>query len=118
MSETIAPRRFHEVDWRVVRDEACAHFRAGSFESGSSSYYGSTDLFVYFATIEGSSEALFNELSRHLYSGLGEMPETRQHQLPERPLQPRFPHPNRREQDSQHQLLVEKGAALVPPISR
>lgn len=34
MSETITPRRFHEVDWRVVRNDACAHFRTGSFEAG------------------------------------------------------------------------------------
>jgi 4a-hydroxytetrahydrobiopterin dehydratase len=31
MSETITPQRFHEVDWRVVRDDACAFFRTGSF---------------------------------------------------------------------------------------
>jgi 4a-hydroxytetrahydrobiopterin dehydratase len=31
MSETITPQRFHEVDWRVVRDDACALFRTGSF---------------------------------------------------------------------------------------
>ena len=34
MSETIAPRRFHEADWRVIRDAACAHFRTGSFAEG------------------------------------------------------------------------------------
>ena len=34
MSETITPRRFHEVDWRVVRNDACAHFRTGSFATG------------------------------------------------------------------------------------
>ena len=34
MSETIAPQRFHEVDWRVVRSDACAHFRNGSFAAG------------------------------------------------------------------------------------
>jgi 4a-hydroxytetrahydrobiopterin dehydratase len=34
MSETITPQRFHEVDWRVVRDDACAHFRTGSFAAG------------------------------------------------------------------------------------
>ena len=34
MSETITPRRFHEVDWRVVRNDACAHFRTGSFAAG------------------------------------------------------------------------------------
>jgi 4a-hydroxytetrahydrobiopterin dehydratase len=34
MSETIAPRRFHEFDWRVVRNDACAHFRTGSFAAG------------------------------------------------------------------------------------
>ena len=31
MSETITPQRFHEVDWRVVRSDACAHFRTESF---------------------------------------------------------------------------------------
>jgi 4a-hydroxytetrahydrobiopterin dehydratase len=31
MSETITPRRFHEIDWRIVRDDACTHFRTGSF---------------------------------------------------------------------------------------
>ncbi len=25
---------FHEVDWRVVRNDACAHFRTGSFAAG------------------------------------------------------------------------------------
>jgi 4a-hydroxytetrahydrobiopterin dehydratase len=34
MSETISPQRFHEVDWRVVRNDACAHFRTGSFAAG------------------------------------------------------------------------------------
>jgi 4a-hydroxytetrahydrobiopterin dehydratase len=34
MSETIAPQRFHEADWRVVRSDACAHFRTGSFAAG------------------------------------------------------------------------------------
>jgi 4a-hydroxytetrahydrobiopterin dehydratase len=34
MSETITPQRFHEIDWRVVRNDACAHFRTGSFAAG------------------------------------------------------------------------------------
>ena len=34
MGERISRRRFHEVDWRVVRDDACAHFRTGSFAAG------------------------------------------------------------------------------------
>ena len=34
MSETIDPRRFHELDWRVVRDDASARFRTGSFARG------------------------------------------------------------------------------------
>jgi 4a-hydroxytetrahydrobiopterin dehydratase len=34
MGETITPRRFHEVDWRVVRNDACGHFRTGSFAAG------------------------------------------------------------------------------------
>jgi 4a-hydroxytetrahydrobiopterin dehydratase len=34
MSETITPRRFHEIDWRVVRNDACGHFRTGSFAAG------------------------------------------------------------------------------------
>lgn len=34
MSETIAPQRFHEVDWRILRDDACTHFRTGSFAAG------------------------------------------------------------------------------------
>jgi 4a-hydroxytetrahydrobiopterin dehydratase len=34
MSEQISPQRFHEVDWRVVRDDACAHFPTGSFAAG------------------------------------------------------------------------------------
>ena len=34
MSETITPQRFHEVDWRVVRSDACAHFRTESFAAG------------------------------------------------------------------------------------
>ena len=34
MSETITPGRFHEVGWRVVRDDASAHFRTGSFAAG------------------------------------------------------------------------------------
>jgi 4a-hydroxytetrahydrobiopterin dehydratase len=34
MSERIAPSRFHEFDWRIVRDEACTHFRTGSLASG------------------------------------------------------------------------------------
>jgi 4a-hydroxytetrahydrobiopterin dehydratase len=34
MSETITPQRFHEFDWRVVRDDASTHFRTDSFEAG------------------------------------------------------------------------------------
>jgi 4a-hydroxytetrahydrobiopterin dehydratase len=34
MSETVTPQRFHEVDWRVVRNDACTHFRTGSFAAG------------------------------------------------------------------------------------
>jgi 4a-hydroxytetrahydrobiopterin dehydratase len=34
MSEAITPGRFHEVGWRVVRDDASAHFRTGSFAAG------------------------------------------------------------------------------------
>jgi 4a-hydroxytetrahydrobiopterin dehydratase len=34
LSETIKPQRFHEVDWRVVRDDASTHFRTGSFATG------------------------------------------------------------------------------------
>ena len=34
MSETIEPQRFHEFDWRVVRDDASTHFRTESFAAG------------------------------------------------------------------------------------
>ena len=34
MSERVKPQRFHEADWRVVRDDASTHFRTGSFEAG------------------------------------------------------------------------------------
>jgi 4a-hydroxytetrahydrobiopterin dehydratase len=34
MSETISPQRFHEFDWRVVRNDACAYFRTESFGAG------------------------------------------------------------------------------------
>jgi 4a-hydroxytetrahydrobiopterin dehydratase len=34
MSEAIAPQRFHEFDWRVIRDAASTHFRTGSFAKG------------------------------------------------------------------------------------
>ncbi len=34
MSETVKPQRFHEIDWRVVRDGASTHFRTGSFAAG------------------------------------------------------------------------------------
>ena len=34
MSETIKPQRFHETDWRIVRDDAATHFRTGSFAAG------------------------------------------------------------------------------------
>jgi 4a-hydroxytetrahydrobiopterin dehydratase len=34
MAETIKPQRFHEFDWRVVRDDASTHFRTDSFEAG------------------------------------------------------------------------------------
>jgi 4a-hydroxytetrahydrobiopterin dehydratase len=34
MSEAITPQRFHEFDWRVVRDDASTHFRTGSFAEG------------------------------------------------------------------------------------
>jgi 4a-hydroxytetrahydrobiopterin dehydratase len=34
MSETVTPKQFHEVDWRVVRNDACTHVRTGSFAAG------------------------------------------------------------------------------------
>jgi len=34
MSEAVTPQRFHEVDWRVVRNDASTHFRTGSFAEG------------------------------------------------------------------------------------
>ena len=34
MSEPITPRRFHEIDWRIVRDDASTHFRTGSLAAG------------------------------------------------------------------------------------
>jgi 4a-hydroxytetrahydrobiopterin dehydratase len=34
MSERIRAQRFHEADWRVVRDDASTHFRTGSFAEG------------------------------------------------------------------------------------
>ena len=34
MSEAVTPQRFHEADWRVVRDDASTHFRTGSFAAG------------------------------------------------------------------------------------
>jgi 4a-hydroxytetrahydrobiopterin dehydratase len=34
MSETISPTRFHEFDWRVIRDDASTYFRTGSFARG------------------------------------------------------------------------------------
>ena len=34
MNEAVTPRRFHEVDWRVVRNDASTHFRTGSFAEG------------------------------------------------------------------------------------
>jgi 4a-hydroxytetrahydrobiopterin dehydratase len=34
MSERIRPQRFHEVGWRVVRDDASTRFHTGSFAAG------------------------------------------------------------------------------------
>jgi 4a-hydroxytetrahydrobiopterin dehydratase len=34
MTERISPQRFHEVDWRLVRDDASTHFRTESFAAG------------------------------------------------------------------------------------
>ncbi|HEY6568253.1 MAG TPA: VOC family protein [Actinomycetota bacterium] len=34
MSDRISPKRFHEFDWRIVRDDASTHFRTGSFAVG------------------------------------------------------------------------------------
>jgi 4a-hydroxytetrahydrobiopterin dehydratase len=34
MTARIERRRFHEIDWRVVRDAASTHFRTGSFAKG------------------------------------------------------------------------------------
>lgn len=31
---TITPRQFHEIDWRIVREDACTHFRTDSFAAG------------------------------------------------------------------------------------
>jgi len=34
MSDDVARQSFHEVGWRIVRDDAAAHFRTGSFAKG------------------------------------------------------------------------------------
>ena len=34
MTERISPQQFHEIDWRVVRDDASTHFRTESFAAG------------------------------------------------------------------------------------
>jgi 4a-hydroxytetrahydrobiopterin dehydratase len=34
MSEAVAAKRFHVLDWRVIRDDAATHFRTGSFAAG------------------------------------------------------------------------------------
>ena len=34
MSDRISPKRFHEVGWRIVRDDASLHFRTESFGAG------------------------------------------------------------------------------------
>jgi 4a-hydroxytetrahydrobiopterin dehydratase len=34
MTDRISPGRFHDSDWRVIRDAACAYFRTGSFAAG------------------------------------------------------------------------------------
>jgi 4a-hydroxytetrahydrobiopterin dehydratase len=34
MSERVTAQRFHEFDWRVIRDDAATHFRTGSFAAG------------------------------------------------------------------------------------
>ena len=33
--ERISPGQFHQIDWRVIRHAACAHFRTGSFAAGT-----------------------------------------------------------------------------------
>ena len=35
MTEQISPRQFHEVGWRVVRNDACTHFRTESLAAGA-----------------------------------------------------------------------------------
>ena len=34
MTDRIPPKRFHEVGWRIVRDDASLHFRTESFAAG------------------------------------------------------------------------------------
>jgi 4a-hydroxytetrahydrobiopterin dehydratase len=34
MSEKVTPQRFHQADWRVVRDDASTYFRTGSLAAG------------------------------------------------------------------------------------
>jgi 4a-hydroxytetrahydrobiopterin dehydratase len=34
MTDRISPKRFHEVGWRIVRDDASLHFRTESFATG------------------------------------------------------------------------------------
>ena len=34
MTDRISPKRFHEVGWRIVRDDASLHFRTDSFGAG------------------------------------------------------------------------------------
>ena len=35
MPHGVSPKRFHETDWRIIREAACAHFRTESLEAGA-----------------------------------------------------------------------------------
>ena len=35
MSETVTPERFHDIEWRIVRNDACARFRTSSLSEGA-----------------------------------------------------------------------------------
>ena len=75
MTETITPRRFHEVDWRVVRNDACAHFRTGSFAAGVAlvdAIGGLADATDHHPDVDLRSDGVTVRLRTHSSGGLSE----------------------------------------------
>ena len=84
MSEAITPQRFHDADWRIVRDNASTHFRTGSFAAGVAlvdAIGRLADAADHHPDVDLRSDGVTVRLRRETFDGLSEGDVALAHQI-------------------------------------